>query len=200
MAKYLYDNNIARKTTLTIDSISGIKELSLTTRNGLVSSVKVNMGQAILYPEKIPVKLSGDSVIARTIEIGGTNYDITCVSMGTPHVVVFCKDVGKLNLAKIGPLFEYNPLFPDRVNAEFVEIMGRNSLKMRVWERGNGETFGCGSGACAAAVSAVLNGHCDRDTDIKVLLHSGELTIRYTNETVFMTGSCEKTFDGVVTI
>jgi diaminopimelate epimerase len=120
--------------------------------------------------------------------------------MGNPHAVVFCKDVGKLNLAEIGPLFEHNHLFPDRVNTEFVEVLSRNRLKMRVWERGSGETFGCGSGACASAVAAVLNGHCDKDTDIKVLLHGGELTIRYTDKTVFMTGGAEKAFDGVVTI
>jgi len=200
VAKYLYDNRIVHKKAMTIETLSGIKTLTPTTKNGLVYSVKVDMGQAELSPQKIPVGLTGDSVIARTVEIGGTNYSITCVSMGNPNAVVFCKDVDKLNLAEIGPLFEHNELFPDRVNTEFVEIMGRNHLKMRVWERGSGETFGCGSGACASAVAAVLNGHCDKDTDIKVRLHGGELVIRYTDETVFMTGGVEKAFDGVVTI
>jgi carbamoyl-phosphate synthase large subunit len=187
VAKYLYDNQIVRKNTMKIETQSGIKALELTTKNGLVYSVKVDMGQP--------------SVVAKSAEIGGKNYDITCVSMGNPNAVVFCKGVNTLNLAEIGPLFEHSPLFPERVNTEFVEVMGRNRLKMRVWERGNGETFGCGSGACASAVAAVLNGHCDKNADIKVLLHGGEqLTIRYTGETVFMTGAAEKAFDGVVTI
>jgi carbamoyl-phosphate synthase large subunit len=200
VAKYLYDNRIIHKKTMVIDTLSGLKPLTVTTKNGLVYSVKVDMGQAELSPEKIPVKLDGGSVIARTVEIGSNNYEITCISMGNPNAVVFCKDVGKLNLTEIGPLFENNELFPDRVNTEFVEVMGRNHLKMRIWERGSGETFGCGSGACASAVAAVLNGHCDKDTDIKVRLPGGELVIRYTDGTVFMTGIAEKAFDGVVTI
>jgi carbamoyl-phosphate synthase large subunit len=183
-----------------IDSLSGVKTLQLTTKNGLVSSVKVDMGQAILEPKKIPVNLDGESVIARPIEIGGKNYEITCVSMGNPHAVVFRSDINKLNLAEVGPLFEFNPLFPERINTEFIEVVGKNRLKMRVWERGSGETFGCGSGACAAAVAAVLNGFCDKNVDIKVRLHGGELIIRYTDETVFMTGGAEKAYDGVVTI
>ncbi|MCL2223538.1 MAG: carbamoyl-phosphate synthase large subunit [Defluviitaleaceae bacterium] len=200
VAKYLYDNGIIDKNTMTIETLSGIKTLSVTTKNGQVYSVKVDMGQAELSPQKIPVNLDGESVIARTVEIGGANYDITCVSMGNPNAVVFCTDTGKLDLAKIGPLFEHSPLFPDRINTEFVEVLGRNHLKMRVWERGSGETLGCGSGACAAAVAAVLNGFCDKNTDIKVRIHGGELVIRYTTETVFMTGGAEKAFDGVVTI
>ena len=200
VAKYLFDNRIVSKKTITIDSLSGIKTLTLTTWNGMVSSVMVDMGKALLNPKDIPVNLSGKSVIARPTEIGGTSYDITCVSVGNPNVVVFSKDIRKLNLAEIGPLFENNPLFPDRVNAEFVEVLGRNHLKMRVWERGSGETFGCGSGACAAAVAAVLNGHCDKGADIKVLLPGGELIVKYTDDAVFMTGSCETVFTGVVEI
>jgi carbamoyl-phosphate synthase large subunit len=200
VAKYLYDNRMINKTTLRIDTLSGIKKLLLTTQQGLVSSVKADMGQAVLEPKKIPVKLDGESVIARAVNIGGEAYQITCVSMGNLHVVVFNKDISKLNLTEIGPAFEHNPLFPDRVNTEFVEIVNRSQIKMRVWERGSGETFGCGTGACAAAVAAALNGFCDKDTDIKVCLHGGELTVRYTDETVYMTGGAEKVFDGVVTV
>jgi len=200
VAKYLFDNRIVEKKAMAIDTLSGVKTLALGIESGLVTSVKVDMGQAILAPKDIPVKLEGESVIARPVEIGGNNYDITCVSMGNPHAIVFCKDIEKLNLAEIGPLFERNTLFPDRVNTEFVDVVSKNHLKMRVWERGSGETFGCGTGACAAAVAAVLNGHCDKNVDIKVLLHGGELIIRCTDETVFMTGGAEKAFDGVVTI
>jgi len=158
------------------------------------------MGRAELRPEMIPVRLPGESVIARTVTIEGTEYAITCVSMGNPHCVVFCDDIDTLDLAGIGPMYENNELFPDRVNTEFVEIMGKNHLKMRVWERGSGETLACGTGACASAVAAVLNGYADKDTDIRVTLLGGELIIRYTDEAVFMTGECKKVFDGVVEI
>jgi diaminopimelate epimerase len=120
--------------------------------------------------------------------------------MGNPHAVVFCEDVEHFPVSEIGPLFEKNALFPDRVNTEFIEVMDKNHLKMRVWERGSGETLACGTGACASAVAAVLNGHCDKGTDIKVQLLGGELVINYTDEAVFMTGECKKVFDGVVEI
>jgi len=200
VAKYLYDNNIVKKLNMTIETLSGIKELTLFTKNGLVSSVRVNMGRAELEPGQIPVMLGGKSVIARPVTIGGNEYSITCVSMGNPHCVIFCKAVDELNLAELGPVIENCELFPDRVNVEFVEIMGRNHLKMRVWERGNGETLACGTGACASAVAAVLCGYADKDSDIKVRLLGGELIIRYTDEAVFMTGECKKVFDGLVEI
>jgi carbamoyl-phosphate synthase large subunit len=144
------------------------------------------------------VELPGEDVIAREIEIGGRPYPITCVSMGNPHAVVFCQDVEHLKLSEIGPLFEHSPLFPNRVNAEFVEVVDAGRLKMRVWERGSGETQACGTGACAAAVAAVLNGYCEKDTDIHVRLLGGGLTIRYTDEAVYMTGPCVKIFEGAV--
>mgnify|MGYP001394477384 CR=1 FL=1 len=200
IAKYLFDNNIVRKNEMTIETLSGIKKLTLYTRNGQVSSVRVDMGKAELRPEMIPVKLPGESVVARPVTVGDSEYAITCVSMGNPHCVVFCDDIDALDLASIGPMFENNELFPDRVNTEFVEIMDKNHLKMRVWERGSGETLACGTGACASAVAAVLNGYSDKDTDIRVTLLGGELTIRYTDEAVFMTGECKKVFDGVVEI
>ena len=198
VAKYLYDNGIARKRQMRIETLSGVRELTLATRNGAVSTVKVDMGPAELRPEHIPVRLTGESVIARPVTIGGAEYAITCVSMGNPHAVIFVRDVDDLDVHAIGPQIEHDPLFPDRVNVEFVEVTGRDTLKMRVWERGSGETQACGTGACAAAVAAVLNGHCAPDTDIHVQLLGGELTIRYTPSTVTMTGDCIKVFDGTV--
>jgi len=198
VAKYLYDNGIVHKKEIRIETKSGVKELYLFIKNERVYSVKVNMGRAELAPEKIPVKLTGESAIAKPITICEKEYSITCVSMGNPHAVNFVENVAGLDLQKIGPLFENNALFPEKVNTEFVELLGRNCLKMRVWERGSGETQACGTGACASAVAAVLNGHCDKDTDIKVQLPGGELIIKYTDEAVYMTGNCVKVFEGVV--
>jgi carbamoyl-phosphate synthase large subunit len=200
VAKYLFDNNIVKKRQMQIETLSGIRNIHLTTRNGEVSSVTVDMGRAELSPEKIPVKLEGEDIINRQVGIGDAQYSITCVSMSNPHAVVFCDRLDTLDLRSIGPLFENDPLFPDRVNAEFVEVMGRNHLKMRIWERGCGETQACGTGACAAVVAAVLNGHCDKGADIKVQLPGGELVINYTDETVYMTGDCVKVYDGLVEI
>jgi len=197
-AKYLHDNGMVRKPHMRIETLSGFKELYLSVQDGLVTSVKVDMGRAELRPEKIPVKLAGESVVARPVMIGGKTYDITCVSVGNPHAVVFCRDVDGFDLRGIGPLFENDELFPERVNAEFVEVVGDNHLKMRVWERGSGETQACGTGACASAVAAVLNGHCAKDADIKVRLPGGEIIVKYTDEAVYMTGNCVKVFDGTV--
>jgi len=166
------------------------------------------MGKAELHPTKIPVNLSGDAIIARPVTIGSTKYNITCVSMGNPHAVVFISGMGELgtveldaiDLETIGPLFENNEIFPKRVNMTFAQVTDRNHLKVRVWERGSGETWGSGTGACAAAVAAVLNGYGDKDTDIRVDMPGGELTILYTDAAVYMTGNCVKVFDGVVEV
>jgi carbamoyl-phosphate synthase large subunit len=200
VAKYLYDNGIVRRSELTIETKSGVKQLELFTKDGAVSSARVNMGAAVLEPENIPVNLEGESVIDRRVSIGGREYGITCVSMGNPHAVVFCDEIDGLDLEKIGPEFEFNPLFPDRVNTEFVKIIDGSTLKMRVWERGSGETFACGTGMCATAVAAVLNGHCQKGRDIKVVSRGGELVINYTDERVMLTGNCVKVFDGVIEV
>ncbi|MCL2081891.1 MAG: carbamoyl-phosphate synthase large subunit [Oscillospiraceae bacterium] len=200
VAKYLYDNKIVDKLHMCIETLSGLKSVEVSTKNELVSTVKVDMGKAELRPEKIPVKLSGDSVVSKEVIVGKEHYKITCVSMGNPHAVVFSKNVDTLDLRKIGPLFENNSLFPDRINTEFVEVSGRNHLKMRVWERGSGETLACGTGACASVVAAVLNGYCDKGAKVKVQLPGGELLIQYTDESVHMIGECIKVFDGVVEI
>jgi carbamoyl-phosphate synthase large subunit len=200
VAKYLYDNGLVKKRDMQIETKSGVKKLYLSTRNGVVSSVKVDMGCAKLRPQDIPVNLTGESVIAQKITIGGNEYEITCVSMGNPHVVAFSNHLGDLKLDKIGPLFENDPVFPDRVNAEFVNVIDRNHLEIRVWERGSGETQASGTSACASAVAAVLNGYCDKNTDIRVRLPGGELIVNYTDEVVWLTGDCVKVFDGTVEI
>jgi len=206
VAKYLYDSGLVLKCNMRIETRSGTKDIFLTIDDGKVKSARVDMGPAELRPEMIPVALSGESIIARPVTIGGTVYKITCVSIGNPHAVVFISGMGELgavelgavDLTTIGPMFENNPLFPERVNVDFVQIVGRNHLRTRVWERGSGETKGSGTGACAAAVAAVLNGYGDKNTAIKVDMPGGELIVEYTDETVYMTGDCVKVFDGVV--
>jgi carbamoyl-phosphate synthase large subunit len=188
------------KTDMTIDTMSGPRRILLYTQDGRASSARVDMGRAELAPPRIPVDLPGESVIAHPIKIDGAEYKITCVSMGNPHAVVFAEEPDALDLAKIGPLFETNAIFPNRVNTEFVRVMDKNTLKMRVWERGSGETLACGTGMCAAAAAAVLNGYCAKDEDIKVIAPGGELIINYTDERVYMTGSCVKVFDGVTEV
>ena len=198
VGKYLYDNGIKRCNPLTIDTLSGIKTLNLNIgADGKVDSVRVDMGKAILKPEEIPVKLDGETAVARPVTIEGKEYKITCVSMGNPHCVVFTDtDVSELPLEKIGPKFEFDSLFPERVNTEFINVIDKNTLKMRVWERGSGETLACGTGACASVVAACLNGFCEKDTDITVRLVGGELVIRYTDEAVTMTGPATVAFTG----
>jgi len=200
VAKYLYDNGICKKDEIKIETLSGVKALQVHAKNGLVTSVKVNMGKAELNPSKIPVALPGDFIINEPLTIKNQTYGITCVSMGNPHAVVFCDDVDSLNLAELGPCFENNEIFPERVNTEFAQVIDSNTIKMRVWERGSGETLACGTGACAVAVAAVLNKYCGKGRDIRVLLAGGELTINYTDERVLMTGNCVKVFDGVIDV
>ncbi len=201
VGKYLYENRIVEKLNISIETKSGIKELKLTRQNGKIGAVEVNMGKADLSPENIPVKLDGDRIINREVEVADGKYSITAVSVGNPHCIVFVDNVDKLNINEIGPKFENDPLFPERINTEFVKIVGENTIKMRVWERGNGETWGCGTGACAAAVAACEMGLCARDTDITIKLVGGDLIIRYTSDgTVFLKGDAVKSFEGTVTI
>ena len=200
VGKYLYDNKIVEKNHLTIETLSGIKKLELKKQNGEVQFVTVDMGKAELDPKKIPVSLDGDKVVDVKVEIGGRKENITCVSMGNPHCVVFYENIDTLNLEEIGPKFENNKIFPDRVNTEFIKVIDGHTLKMRVWERGSGETWACGTGACAAAVAAVENGYCKKGDDITIKLIGGELVIKYTDGGVFMTGGASKVFDGEIEI
>ncbi len=195
VGKYLYESGAAKRCELHVETLSGVKKLRLNVENGKVESVCVDMGRAEFAPDKIPV-LSDGEVIGKEVEIAGGRHKITCVSMGNPHCVVF-EDPDVVELEKIGPLFENSPLFPERVNTEFVKVLGKNKLKMRVWERGSGETMACGTGACAAAAAAVALGLCDAGEDITLVLKGGELTIRV-GETVYMTGSAETVFTGEV--
>ena len=200
VAKYVYDSGIAKKDVLHIETKSGIKSCSIMTMNGKAYKITVDMGAAALRPEQVPVKLEGDMVVNKPVIIDGHEYYITCASMGNPHCAVFAPSIDKLDLNAMGPKFEYNPLFPERVNVEFIEVVDERTLKVRVWERGSGETMACGTGACAAVVAATLNGKCEKGEDIRVILKGGDLTVRYTDEKVLMTGGAEKVFDGVVEV
>ncbi len=198
VGKFIFDSGIARKSTVTVETLSGIKTLEITEKDGKAVSVRVDMGKAELAPRKIPVLLDGDKIINKPITVADKQYNITAVSMGNPHAVVFCDDVDGLVLEKIGPDFEHHAIFPEQVNTEFIRVIDEKRLQMRVWERGSGETFACGTGACAAVVAAVENGFCKRDCEITVHLAGGDLYITYTADgTVYMRGGAEKVYDAV---
>lgn len=201
VAKYAYEHNIVDKTQLQIETKSGIKFVDLTVEDGIVTYVKVNMGKAVLRPSEIPVKAEGEDFISRMISVDGVDYKATCVSMGNPHCVIFTKDIEKLDLEKLGPGFENHELFPDRINTEFVEILDGHTIKMRVWERGSGETISCGTGTCASTVAAVLNGYCKRGEEIEVRIRGGKLYDTYQeNGEVWMKGPAATVFDGVIDV
>ncbi|HIY96150.1 MAG TPA: diaminopimelate epimerase [Candidatus Borkfalkia excrementigallinarum] len=196
VGKYLYESGAAAKENLEIETLSGVKKLRLYPEKGVVSRVRVDMGAAVFDAEKVPVLLPARQVIGYPVQIAGEMHRITCVSMGNPHCVVF-EDPDALDIAQIGPKFENAPLFPERVNTEFIKKIGARALKMRVWERGSGETLACGTGACAAAAAAVAKGLFPRDEDIEVQLLGGTLTINV-GDTVFMTGEAKTVFMGEV--
>ncbi|MBE7039722.1 MAG: carbamoyl-phosphate synthase large subunit [Ruminococcaceae bacterium] len=198
VAKYLKDKGIVNKKDMTIETASGIKEVKVYSFNGKVGSARVNMGKPNLAPASLPVNLDGDSVINKSVKIGGEEYNITCVSMGNPHCVVFKDRIATLDIEKIGPKFETAEIFPERVNTEFVKVVDESTLIMRVWERGNGETLACGTGACAAVVAAVENGYCNKDEDITVRLAGGKVIVRYTDEAVYLTGNANLIYEGVI--
>lgn len=201
VGKYMHDVRGLDKDVVTVETLSGIKTLKLIIKDGVAIGAEVDMGKAELDPKKIPVALDGETVINRPVKIGGGEYRITCVSTGNPHCVVFGGDPAELDLPAIGPTFESDPLFPERVNTEFIEVIDDHTLKMRVWERGSGETLACGTGSCAAVVAAVLNGYCKRGEAVRVILVGGELVIRYTEDgSIFMTGGAEIAFEGSVVI
>ena len=198
IGKFLHERGAAEN--IDIETISGIKKLYVNTNGDEVVSVKVDMGPAYTHPRDIPVSLPGDIIVGREVNISGRAYEITCVSMGNPHAVTFIDDVESFDLHTIGPLFEHADIFPDRVNFEIAQMLGRNRIRMRVWERGTGETQACGTGACAVAVAAVNLGFCDKQKDIMVELNGGCLTINYTPEAVYMTGDCVMVFEGRVLV
>ena len=199
VAKFVYDNGIVKKEDIAIETLSGIKYIKVTVKDGKVVAARVNMGKPILKADEIPTKFEGNTVVSQKLSIGENDYDVTCVSMGNPHCILYVNDVKKLDLKKIGPDFENHPMFPDRINTEFIHIVSETEFDMRVWERGSGETLACGTGACAAAVASVLNGYCKRNTDIKVNLIGGTLTINWTDEgDVYMTGPAETVCTGEI--
>ncbi len=198
VAKYVYDHKLTDKTEISVESGAGIKYLTLYVENGKVEQVRVDMGEPILEPSLIPVVAKGNKVVDEPITVGDKTWNMTCVSMGNPHAVVFVDDTEHFELEKYGPLFENHERFPKRINTEFVQIISRTEANMRVWERGSAETWACGTGTCATAMACILNGK----TEDKVLVHlrGGDLTIEYDRETnhVFMTGPATEVFNGEI--
>ena len=201
VVKYLYESGRVRKDHMNIETGGGIKSAQLYIREDLVFSVLVDMGYPAFEPARVPVKLDGDRVMMRTVPLAGEDRQISCVSMGNPHVVMFVDDVNRIPLDSVGPAIEHDPLFPQRVNVSFAQITSRNIIRMRVWERGIGETAACGTGACAVAVAAVENGLCSRGADILVRLPGGELVVRYAQDgQVWLTGDAVTDFEGIIEI
>lgn len=200
VAKYVYDYGIVKKENISVSTKSGIKYLDLTVRDGKVALVRVNMGSPILTASQIPVVSSTEEMINAPLKVNGETYYITAVSMGNPHAIVYMTDVDHLDIGEIGPYFENHMAFPDRVNTEFVEVLDDHTLKMRVWERGSGETLACGTGACAVAVASILNGHVDGEKPVTVKLLGGDLEIFWDRQEnlVYMTGPAATVFDGEI--
>ncbi len=200
VAKFAYDKGLVKKKHISVATKSGVKYLDLTVKNNKVSSVKVNMGSPILNAKTIPVVSEKEQVIDEPLDVNGTIYRITAVSMGNPHAVVYMDDLTNLDIAKTGPLFENHIHFPDRINTEFVKVIDRRTLQMRVWERGSGETLACGTGACAVAVASTLNGLVDEDVPVTVKLLGGDLQILWNRQEnlVYMTGPATTVFEGEI--
>lgn len=208
VGKFLHDEigGKFKKDELSIETLSGIKYLKMITNDkNEAEAAVVDMGKAILEPKLIPVDMGSDfkedKVIDEKFEVDGEIFGITCVSMGNPHCVIFTTTpVEEIDLAKIGPKFEHNVIFPEGVNTEFVNVIDEHTLRMRVWERGSGETWACGTGTCATVVAACLNGICKKGEDVLVHLNGGDLTINYTDERVLMTGPCTRVFEGTIDV
>ena len=196
MAKYVYDKGMTDKEQVSIVSFGNVKYVDLYVEDGLVSSVKVNMGAPILDAEKVPVKSTKSQSVDEPITVNGKEYRMTCVSMGNPHAVIFMEDIAKFDIVSIGPLFENHEVFPNRTNTEFVEVVDRTHVNMRVWERGTGETLACGTGCCATVVACVLNGLTEDKVTARVL--GGEIEIQWDREAnlVYMTGPAVIVFEG----
>lgn len=200
VGKYVYEKNMTKKTSVSIETLGGVKYLELEVRDGKVDFVTVDMGEPKIKPEEIPVAAGGGAFIDETVSVDGRNFNITCVSMGNPHAVIFVDDLSKFDLYAWGPKIENHKIFPKRTNVEFAQIVDRETIKMSVWERGAGETLACGTGACAVLVAAVLNKKCENNA--KIVLKGGELYIRWdkANNRVFMKGPAEFVFEGAIQI
>lgn len=202
VAKYVFDRGLTNKEQIKIETLSGIKTIDVKVKDNKVVAATVDMGRATgLEDGETTVEAGkGEFLINHPLDVNGTVWMTTTVSMGNPHCVTFVPDVHALKLDEIGPSFENHPVFPERINTEFVHVIDRNTLDMRVWERGSGETLACGTGACAAVAAAVLNGYVDSDSDVIVHLLGGDLTIRYTGDTVWMTGEAVEVFTGEIEV
>lgn len=200
VAKYVYDYGLTDKTEISVETLAGIKYLRLQVENGKVASVEVNMGAPILEPKEIPVAVEESPVVNVPVEVKGKIYHMTCVSMGNPHAIIFMNNVKDLDIAAIGPYFENHTVFPKRTNTEFVEVLDRNTVNMRVWERGSDETLACGTGACATTVACILNDKTENEVTVHLL--GGDLKIRWDREAnqIYMTGPATVVFDGEITL
>ena len=200
VAKYVYDYGLTDKTDISVETLAGIKYLRLQVENGKVASVEVNMGAPILEPKEIPVAVEESPVVNVPVEVKGKIYHMTCVSMGNPHAIIFMNNVKDLDIAAIGPYFENHTVFPKRTNTEFVEVLDRNTVNMRVWERGSDETLACGTGSCATTVACILNDKTENEVTVHLL--GGDLKIRWDREAnqVYMTGPTTVVFDGEITL
>lgn len=200
VAKYVYDYGLTDKTEISVETLAGIKYLRLQVENGKVASVEVNMGAPILEPKEIPVAVEESPVVNVPVEVKGKIYHMTCVSMGNPHAIIFMNNVKDLDIEAIGPYFENHTVFPKRTNTEFVEVLDRNTVNMRVWERGSDETLACGTGACATTVACILNNKTENEVTVHLL--GGDLKIRWDREAnqVYMTGPATVVFDGEITL
>ena len=199
VGKYVYDYGLTEKNEIKVETLAGIKELKLQIESGKVSRVRVNMGEPILVPEQIPVEADREPVVMEPVKVCDREWKMTCVSMGNPHAVIFIDTpVREFGLEAVGPSFECHPRFPKRTNTEFVRILGPDRMEMRVWERGSGETFACGTGACASAVAAVLNGFCKRQVTVELLGGDLEIEWKEMDGCVYMTGAATTVFDGEI--
>ena len=200
VGKYVYDHGLTDKTSITVNTLAGVKHLDLHVEDGRVASVTVDMGAPVLDAELVPVIAATSPVVAAPIEIAGQCFEMTCVSMGNPHAVVFVDDTAGFPVEEIGRPFEFHPAFPERVNAEFVQVLGRSEVNMRVWERGTGETLACGTGACASTVACILNGLTDDEVTLHLL--GGDLLVRWDRDAnrVFMTGPAATVFEGEIDV
>ncbi len=209
VGKYVYDYGLTDKESISVETLAGIKYLDFKIENGKVALITVNMGSPELVPEKVPVNVSevkgadpaeSLQVVDKALEVDGKDYNVTCVSMGNPHCITFVDDTANFPLEEEGPKFEFHPAFPNRVNAEFIQVLSRNEVNMRVWERGSGETLACGTGACASTVACILNGLTDDEITLHLL--GGDLKVRWDREknVIFMTGPAKVVFDGEIDI
>lgn len=200
VAKFAYDNGIAKKDEIAVETLSGIKYIKVAVKDGKVYEATVNMGEPILKPCDVPAKFDGETAVGVPLDVNGKEYTVTLVSMGNPHCITYVDDVHAIEIEKTGPLFENHEKFPERINTEFIKVVSPELLEMRVWERGSGETLACGTGACASVVASVLNGYCKKDTLVTVKLLGGELKIKWSSEDnkIYMTGPAETICTGEV--